>query len=53
MPNDNAYIKIYSYKENGDLADVKIILIKKDGEITMENAIGNQKKESPSKEKTY
>lgn len=44
-----AYLKLYSYDENGVVADIKNIIILQDGTITMENAIGKPKPEKPTK----
>jgi hypothetical protein len=49
--NDRAYLKIYAYNDNGELTDIKVVRINKDGKIKMEEAIGQPQPENITKDK--
>jgi acetone carboxylase gamma subunit len=49
--NSKAYLKIFAYNDKDELIDIKVIKITKEGEIIMEEAIGQPQRENVTKDK--
>jgi len=53
LTKPHVQMRIYGYNENGEVADIKVLTISKEGHITLEEGLGPPAKENISKEKPH